>query len=216
VENKSALIRAICGQKTDTLSRPKFLDSFCRSQYECLHGDRFPYLCWLERMSHNHWPGTPLTSQSAFNPESGHFIHLHRQPYWLGFLDHMNNSDIGPALTNYDFERFFPHKSWVSAWAKDETYPAGYCYKILSVRDEVDGHVELVLIRAYRDGTKDELHRARVRVAVADDAAGVFSRGLAQKFGLTFEEQDYRAARSLEQFHVLTQKYGWSMSKPVA
>ena len=128
----------------------------------------------------------------------------------------MNNSDVGPGLINYDFERFFPHKSWVSNWTTDETYPDGYCYKILSVRDEVDRNVELILVRSFRDGTKEELHRARVRVCDVDNAAGIFSRGLADKYGLDFEEQDYMTARSLEEFRVLTQKYGWSMHNPAA
>jgi hypothetical protein len=128
----------------------------------------------------------------------------------------MINLDTGSGLVTYDFERFFPHKSWVSGWTTDETYPAGFCYKILSVRDEVDARVELVLVRAFRDGAKEELHRARVRIGEADDAASIFSRGLAQNFGLDFETQDYTTARSLEQFHVLTQEYGWSMHKPVA
>ena len=138
------------------------------------------------------------------------------QLFSLGHFERMKHSDIASGLVTYDFERFFPHKSWVSDWATDETYPAGYCYKILSVRDEVDDRVELVLVRAFRDGTKEELHRARVRVCEVDDAAGILSRGLAQKFGLDFEEQDYSTARSLEQFHISTQKYGWSMHKPVA
>jgi len=86
----------------------------------------------------------------------------------------MNNSDIGSGLINYDFERFFPHKSWVSGWATDETYRAGFCYKILSVRDEIDGRVELVLVRSFRDGTKEELHRARISIGEADDAASIF------------------------------------------
>jgi len=128
----------------------------------------------------------------------------------------MKHSDISSGLVTYDFERFFPHKSWVSDWATDETYPAGFCYKILSVRDEIDDQVELVLVRAFRDGTKEKLHRASVRIDEADEAANIFSRGLSQKFGLDFEEQDYTSTRSLGQFHVLIQKYGWSMHKQVA
>jgi len=127
----------------------------------------------------------------------------------------MDDSDKASGLVKYDFERFFPHKSWVSNWATDETYPTGYCYKILSVRDEIDDRVELVLVRAFRDGTKEELHRAKVPVSDVNDAVGIFSRGLAQKFELDFEEQDYTTARNLEQFHVLIKKYGWSMHKPV-
>jgi hypothetical protein len=123
----------------------------------------------------------------------------------------MTSSDIGIGLVNFDFVRFFPQKFWVSNWATDETYPSGYCYKILAVRDEMERRVELVLIRSQRDGTKEELHRAAVPIGELDEAASVFSVGLAKKFGLDFEEQDFSAVRTLEEFRALSQKYGWSL-----
>ena len=123
----------------------------------------------------------------------------------------MTSSDIDIGLVNFDFVRFFPQKFWVSNWATDETYPSGYCYKILAVRDEMERRVELVLIRSQRDGTKEELHRAAVPIGELDEAASVFSVGLAKKFGLDFEEQDFSAVRTLEEFRALSQKYGWSL-----
>jgi hypothetical protein len=123
----------------------------------------------------------------------------------------MTSSDIDIGLVNFDFVRFFPQKFWVSNWATDETYPAGYCYKILAVRDEMERKVELVLIRSHRDGTKEELHRAAVPIGEVDEAASIFSVGLAKKFGLDFEEQDFSAVRTLEEFRALSRKYGWAL-----
>jgi len=74
------------GQKRDTRSPLKFLDTFRPPQYECLHGDCFPYLGCFGRMSYNRWLGTAYTVQPTFIPESRHLIHFHRQPYCLGGL----------------------------------------------------------------------------------------------------------------------------------
>ena len=122
----------------------------------------------------------------------------------------MNNLGNSIGLVNFDFLRFFPQKFWVSNSATDKIYPAGYCYKILSVRDENESKAELVLIRSQRDGTKETLHRAIVSLGELDEAASIFSVGLAKKFGLDFEEQDFTAVRTLEEFRAISQKYGWS------
>ena len=134
-------------------------------------------------------------------------------PAVAGFesLPRMTNSDTSIGLVSFDFARFFPQKFWVSNWASDETYPAGFCYKILTVRDKVDHKAELVLVRLQRNGTKEELHRAAVPIEELDKAASIFSVGLAKKFGLDFEEQDFSAVRTLEEFRALSQKYGWSL-----
>jgi hypothetical protein len=37
-------------------------------------------------MSPNRWPGTAITTQPAFTPESRPLFHFYRQPYWLGHI----------------------------------------------------------------------------------------------------------------------------------
>jgi hypothetical protein len=81
----------------------------------------------------------------------------------------------------------------------------------LSVRDEDMNKAELVLIRNFRDGTKEVLHRACVPLTELKSAASVFVDGLSKKLNLNFEEQDYRTAKTLDDFHQLTTNYGWSM-----
>jgi hypothetical protein len=53
------------------------------------------------------------------------------------------------GFVELDFDRCFSGKTWVSNWAKDKSYPHGYCYKLMSVRDAKKHTVEMV----FREGT---------------------------------------------------------------
>src|SRR5688572_23515166 len=129
-------------------------------------------------------------------------------------LNRRSNISRNYSLATFDFENLFPHKFWISDWHKNETFPDGFCYKLLSTRDERSGEVEIVLLRALRDGQKEELYRARVSEADADKAANVFVRGLEVRLGIGFEEQDYSGVRSLSEFQRLAEKHGWSLHGP--
>jgi hypothetical protein len=121
------------------------------------------------------------------------------------------NAELGPGVINFDYERWFPHIFWVSQWTSDDSLPDGYCYKLLSVRDESVGQVELVVLLTERNGYKSEMHRFSVPTEQARSAGRDWAAGLTKRFSLDFEEQDYSAIRTRDDFNVTTQKYGWTM-----
>ena len=126
----------------------------------------------------------------------------------------MDDRIIGAGIINFDFQTIYPPKFWISNWASDTTYPKGYCYKILSVRNSANARAEIVVLRTYHDGTKEELHRADVSISEVENASSIFVSGLSQRFSLDFEEQDYTHARTLEEFKQLTSEHGWGMQRP--
>jgi hypothetical protein len=121
------------------------------------------------------------------------------------------NADLGPGVINFDYERWFPHIFWVSQWTSDDSIPDGYCYKLLSVRDESAGRVELVVLLTERNGDKNEMHRFSIPTEQARSAARDWAAGLTKRFGLDFEEQDYSAIRTREDLNAATRKFGWTM-----
>jgi len=121
-----------------------------------------------------------------------------------------------PGFLKLDFARYFPHKFWISDWSEDGQYPEGFRYKLLSARDEKKQAVELVLLLEQRNGDKQEMHRAQVKVAAADGYARVFVDGLEEEHGLDFEEQDFTTVRTTEEFDRAVTAYGWSGEEPDA
>jgi hypothetical protein len=126
----------------------------------------------------------------------------------------MANPSEQPGFLKLDFARFFPHKFWISTWSKDGTYPNSFRYKVLSARDEKKAVIELVLLLEEEDGTKQEMHRAQVRLAVLDGYARVFVEGLEQEHGIEFEEQDFSDVQSIAEFERAMAEYGWSDEEP--
>ncbi len=114
-----------------------------------------------------------------------------------------------PGIVRIDFARHFPHKFWISNWSEDETYPDGFRYKLLGVRNEREQVVELVLLLEERSGEKQEMHRAQAKLAAADGYASVFVNGLTKKLALDFEKQDFSAVRTPEEFEQAVAAYGW-------
>ena len=122
-----------------------------------------------------------------------------------------NNTDLGPGVVNFDYERWFPHIFWVSQWTSDDSLPGGYCYKILSVRDESTGRAEVVVLLTERNGDKTDMHRFSIPTDQARNAGRDWAAGLTKRFALDFDEQDYSTVRTADDFHAATQKYGWTM-----
>lgn len=120
----------------------------------------------------------------------------------------MGEDQVG--YVKLDFVRFFPHKFWVSTWGTDLSYPDGFRYKLLTVRDETERRVELVLLLEQRDGDKLEMHRATIDMRQVDGYAGAFWKGLEEEHGVSFEEQDFTAARSIIEFDEAVAAHGWN------
>jgi len=117
-------------------------------------------------------------------------------------------------MIKVDFERFFPHKFWISTWGKDSAYPDGFRYKILSARDEKQQTIEVVLLLEKSDGEKVEMLRSEPQLNAIDGYARVYWRGLEDEYQIEFEEQDYSAIRTAEEFEDAVASHGWSSSEP--
>jgi hypothetical protein len=126
----------------------------------------------------------------------------------------MSSESVTAGIVNFDFQNVFPHKFWISNWITDDSYSNGVCYKILSVRDEQSKMAQLVLVRSFRDGSKEILRRAEVPLIELETAAHFISDRLTKELGLNFEEQNFQMARTLNDFNRLAAEYGWSVRPP--
>lgn len=126
----------------------------------------------------------------------------------------MNNELATIGIVNFDFQNVFPYKFWISNWLTDESYPAAVCYKILSVRDEPSNRAQVVLVRSFRDGAKEILHRAEVPFSEVESASQILTGGLKEKLNLNFEEQDFQTARTLSDFNRIASRHGWHIKPP--
>jgi len=123
-------------------------------------------------------------------------------------------TDGADALLSYDFEKVFPHKTWVSTWASDESCPEGFRYKVMSAHHVLERSIELLILLQHRNGTKDVLKHYDVDTSAFDRVAATFVDGLAEQHGISFEEQDFRNCRNPEQFESTAASFGW-LSEPM-
>ncbi len=124
------------------------------------------------------------------------------------------NKDIPEALVSMDFSQTFPHKYWISTWSKDESFPKGFRYKILTVHDEQEDMIEIVLALEEPGGLKNEMERMNVSPSAADRTCAIFTDGLAEEHGIQFEELDLSEVRSEEEFERRVTEAGWYEWQP--
>lgn len=120
----------------------------------------------------------------------------------------MTNQDAG-ALVSFDFIQSFPHKTWISTWSSDESYPGGFRYKLISARHENLAEVELIVLLQQRNGEKEVLKHLDIALSSFESIANTFLEGLAEEHGLAFEVQDFSACRTSESFEGLAKQFGW-------
>lgn len=113
------------------------------------------------------------------------------------------------ALIKIDFVRTFPDKYWISDWSRDESYPDGYRYKILSNLDRDTNLSELVVVIEEPNGDKTEMTRMDVKKDALERVANTFVTGLSEDFGLEFEFQDYSSIETAEEFEKAIFEAGW-------
>jgi hypothetical protein len=118
--------------------------------------------------------------------------------------------DTDNALLTYDFRQVFPHKTWISDWATDDTYPKGFRYKVMAASHEDEKSIELLIVLQQHDGSKQVLKHYDLDAAAFDRVAATFVEGLAEQHGLSFEEQDFRSCRTAEQFEAQVARFGWT------
>jgi hypothetical protein len=126
--------------------------------------------------------------------------------------DHGRGKDFDTVegFVRFDFVNTFPHRFWVSNWASDEEYPSGYRYKILSVRPEPEGLIELVVLIEESSGAKTEMSRLRVSPSLLDRAAERFVERIAGPHGLDFETIDLSDVRTEDEFERRIAQRGWT------
>lgn len=120
----------------------------------------------------------------------------------------MTNHDAD-ALVSFDFVHSFPHKTWVSTWSSDESYPSGFRYKLISARHENLAEVELIVLLQQRNGEKEVLKHLDIALSSFEPIASTLLEGLAEEYDLDFEAQDFSACRTSESFEVLAEQFGW-------
>ena len=123
-------------------------------------------------------------------------------------------TDGAVALLSYDFANVFPHKTWVSTWGSDASYPDGFRYKVMAARHVRQESIELLIVLQHRDGSKEVLKHYDIQPSAFDRVAGTFVDGLAKQHGISFEEQDFRDCLSPEQFESAAARFGW-LSEPM-
>lgn len=122
-------------------------------------------------------------------------------------MSNVSDSTIGVVI--FDFTSRFPHKFWVSSWAKDEQYPEGFRYKLLSVRPEPNGLIELVVLVEQTSGDKSEMTRLDISPSAFNRTAATFTAGLAEEYNLDFEELDLSSVRTEQHFREVVISAGW-------
>lgn len=121
----------------------------------------------------------------------------------------MPDYDSTTALVSIDFTTRFPHKYWVSSWSKDEQYPQGFRYKLLSVRPEPAGLIELVVVLEEASGAKTEMSRLDVSSSALDRTAITFTDGLSEEYKIEFTELDLTKVRTELEFERRVKAAGW-------
>jgi len=112
-------------------------------------------------------------------------------------------------IVKMDFQTTFPHKYWISEWSKDASYPNGFRYKILSVRNEADSWVEFVIVMEEPGGLKTVRKRLDIKLKAFDNISSKLCAGLAEDFSLSFEEQDFSHIRDADAFEKAIREVGW-------
>ena len=118
----------------------------------------------------------------------------------------MSSAESGAAI---DFETWFPHKAWLSSWSKDELYPQGFRYKLLAMRPEPRGLLEMMLVLEDGAGSHKEEARVHASAHALDTRAATFTEGLGKHYRITFRELDLSHVRTESELIDRLKALGW-------
>ena len=118
----------------------------------------------------------------------------------------MSGSESKAAI---DFKTWFPHKGWLSSWSRDELYPQGFRYKLLAMRPEPRGLVEMLLVLEDAAGSHKEEARVHATAHAVDARAATFTEGLGKHYGITFEDVDLSQVRTEDELIASLKVVGW-------
>ena len=124
----------------------------------------------------------------------------------------MSSAESAAAI---DFETWFPHKAWLSSWSKDELYPQGFRYKLLAMRPEPRGLLEMMLVLEDGAGSHKEEARVHVTAHAVDARATTFTEDLGNHYGITFKTFDLSQVRTEDELLDRLKAVGW-YEKPSA
>lgn len=113
------------------------------------------------------------------------------------------------AFVELDFKNVFPHKNWISSWAKDEHYPDGFRYKLFAVRIVDEDKYEMILILEKANGDKEEMSRFKISPTALGGTCKIFTEGLIKEHGIDLEVQDMSDVKTLEEYDKRVKSYGW-------
>lgn len=113
------------------------------------------------------------------------------------------------ALVSIDFAKRFPHRFWISSWSKDDQYPKGFRYKLLSTRPEPTGLIEFVVVLEESGGIQTEINRLEVSAPAFERTAAIYVDGLSESGNLTFFAVDLTRSRTAEDFKRIVSDAGW-------
>ena len=120
------------------------------------------------------------------------------------------NSNNNKASILIDFKTYFPYKFCISDWSKDETYPNGFRYKILSVQNAEQDLFEFVLILEEPNQYKTEMERLKISKKKAiDRTMKIFTNGLKEEHGITFEMLNLSNIKNEYDFDKKVKECGW-------
>lgn len=108
-----------------------------------------------------------------------------------------------------DFETWFPHKCWLSSWANDEQHSRGFRYKMVSMRPEPQGLLQLIVVLEEASGSHTPMAQVHASVHGIDSRAASFTQGLGKAYDITFAESDLSAVRTESELIDHLKAFGW-------
>jgi hypothetical protein len=118
------------------------------------------------------------------------------------------------AILTFDFVHIFPYKFWISAWSKDQNFPSGFRYKLLSSCNISTRLFELVIVLEKQRGNKKIMKHLEVSETAIDRTCAIFVDGLSEAYDLDFEAIDLSNVSTSESFERVVRTHGWTEWQP--
>ncbi len=109
-----------------------------------------------------------------------------------------------------NFVQYFPHKFWVSSWQKNESYPEGFRYKIVSALDDYMPVIEFLVVLESVNGFKWDVHRFVTSLKRSQENVEMWLDILEKQHGVVFQEHDFSSFKSAEEFEQASHSVGWT------
>jgi hypothetical protein len=124
--------------------------------------------------------------------------------------------EMSRGILKLDFETWFPYKFWVSTWSKDNTYPNGFRYKVLTAQNEKEQSIQMVIVLEEPNGNETVLvDETRLPIDYFDKISQPMRDGLETSFNIQFDQgSDLSDVRTLDEFKLRTIAADWYSQEP--